>query len=246
MPDDFDFSKRPQRAGTQPMPPLTTFLLMGICLVATLPVIRPGLLDDPLWQQVRGAFDIPNESIWSGKYQGLITNVFEHGNILHILFNMMWLYPMGMALEATIGPLLMLVIMAAAGFVASGAELAFTGQTGIGFSGIVYALFGMMWAGKGRYPAWDAIATRDNWRYMIGWGVFCIVTTVFNWWPVANFAHFGGLLFGLSIGYAFFAPRRRPLWIIAAVLLIIVAVLSATWMPWSPEWRDWHMAQTVQ
>lgn len=228
------------------MPPLTTFLLMGICLVATIPVLRPQLLDDPLWQRVFSAFLIMPSDIWSGQYQGLITNIFVHGSILHILFNMLWLYSLGMVLEATIGPLLMLVIMAAAGFVASGAEFAVMGQPGIGFSGVVYALFGMMWAGKGRYPAWDAMATRDNWRYMVGWAIFCVITTVTGFMRIANFAHFGGLLFGLSIGYAFFAPRRRPLWLIVTALLLVVSVLSATWMPWSPAWREWHMMHTAQ
>lgn len=241
MPDDFDYSQRPQRAAPQqPAPPITTFLLMGICFVATLPRLAPSLLRDPFWQHIVSVFYVPSEAIWSGQVQGMLTTVFVHGDILHILFNMMWLYQLGMVLELTIGPLLMVVIMAAAGFVASGAELAIMGQTGIGFSGIVYALFGMMWAGRGKYPMWAAVATGDNWRVMIGWAVLCVVATYFNWMHIANAAHFGGLLFGVSIGYAFFAPRKRPLWIIPMVLLVVLTILSVVWMPWNPDWRALH------
>ena len=56
---------------------------------------------------------------------------------------------------------------------------------------------------------------------------------------VANGAHFGGLLFGLAIGFLCFAPRRKPIWIGMLVFLAAACVVSLTWLPWSYAW-NWY------
>ena len=242
MPDDYDYSQKPQRRGIQtaPPPPLTTFLLMGICLVATLPNIFPALLEQSIWQRVALSFNGSRDDVWSGRYYVLFTAIFSHGSPWHLLFNMMALFTLGTVLEISIGSLLMMVFVVVSGVICSCAELAISGELGIGFSGVIYAMFGMMWAGRGSYPAWATVANSDNFRYAVGWAVFCVFATYFHILRIANSAHFAGLFFGLSIGFAFLAPRKRPLWGIPLALLIIIAILSVTVMPHSAAWMAWR------
>jgi len=242
MPDSYDYSQKPQRRGTQnvPSPPLTTFLLMGISLAATLPRLIPGLLQEPIWQQVYAAFNGSRYQIWDGQYYLLFTAIFSHVDILHLLFNMMMLFTLATELEITVGPLLLMLFVVVSAVVTSCAELA-VGHNGVGFSGVIYAMFGMMWAGRGSYPAWATVANIDNFRWMVGWAVFSIFTSWLGWMQVGNAAHFSGLLFGLSIGFAFLAPRKRLLWTIPLALLIILAILTLTVMPHSLAWLSWKL-----
>src|SRR5213075_1750498 len=63
---------------------------------------------------------------------------------------------------------------------------------------------------------------------------------------IANAAHGAGFLFGLSVGWLFFAPRRRPLWAIPLVALLLMTVISLTWMPWSGNWLFWKGNQAFK
>ena len=188
----------------------------------------------------------PAEAIWSGRLWAMLTTTFVHGGLLHLAFNMLWLYQLGSILELSIGRFKYAAILAGAALVGSGAEIIYDGQTGVGMSGVVYALFGVMWAGRGNYPAWRTVATQSNLLYLVGWGLLCIVATALHWFSVANAAHGAGFLLGLSIGWLFFAPRRRPLWFVPLALLAIMTVLSVTYLPWSAEWRDWKSTQTLK
>jgi membrane associated rhomboid family serine protease len=252
MPDSWDFSQRPKRTETTSGPPYTTGLLCLISVLVTLATSFPDDSAGSVWSELGHAFYSSPTDIWSGKFYELMTPVFVHANLVaggigftHLLFNMLWLWRLGALVEIAAGPLAFLGFCCAAAAVGCGAQLLFSGQTGIGMSGVVYALFGLMWASKGRYPTWDAIATRDNLRFFVLWGLFCIVATTFHLFDVANAAHVGGFLFGLAVGYAFVAPRKRPVWIAVVVLLAATTVMAATWIPWDPIWQAWHANPSI-
>ena len=152
---------------------------------------------------------------------------------------MLWFVRLGTILERTLTPPRYILFLAGAALVGSCAELAVDGETGVGASGVVYAMFGLMWAGRGRYDEWRRTATQDNLKYFLVWGVFCLIGTWMHFLNIANAAHGAGLLFGLALGWLLVAPRRRPLWAIPLALLGVVCVLSLTWMPWSWAWNWW-------
>ena len=244
MPDSWDFStpRRPRivEAGTQT--PLITYILIAFSVVLTLAyfVIQNGGTQSPAFFNLLGRFGTASAwEVWDGKWYALLTTIFYHGSILHILFNMLCMYRLGTMVELALNPFIYAAFVLGAALVGSTAELAWSGQAGIGMSGVVYAIFGLMWAGRGAYPAWRMAATRENLNYFLGWGVFCIIATQLHWMNVANAAHFGGLLFGLAVGSLFFAPRRQPLWAIPLAGLGVLAVLTLTWMPWSGSWNFW-------
>jgi GlpG protein len=185
------------------------------------------------------------QSIWSGKYYGLIANVFLHGNFLHLAFNMLWLLRLGGALERTLKPLSWVAFFLSASVVGSCAELAVSGGSAIGASGIVYAMFGLLWAGRYYQPEWKEIATRETFWLFVGWGVLCMVASAFGYLHVANGAHAAGFLFGLAIGWAIYARRRRRFAFILLPLLAAVVILSLTWMPWSKAWMLWKASRLL-
>ena len=245
MPDDFFDYSEPRRRPVQAADttPWLTYMFIAFSVLATLPVLAPGLLPAPVGA-ILSAANQPPEAIWSGQVWAMLSTAFVHGGLLHLAFNMLWLYQLGTILELSLGRWKYAALVVAAALAGSGAEIMIDGQTGVGMSGVVYALFGLMWAGKGMYPAWGLIANRQNLWYLIGWGLFCVVATALHLFNVANAAHGAGFLLGLSAGYLFLSPRRRWIWAVPLALLVIMTVLSATYLPWSAEWRDWKATQS--
>lgn len=246
MPDDFDFSM-PRRAGVRSATeqPIITILVIAFSLLMTAAYWTSDGMKGTTWYAV-GHGGVANIfQVWDGRYWALVSCVFLHANPMHILFNMYWMWQLGRAIETSIHPLAYVGFLLASAAIGSGVQIFVSGQTGIGMSGVVYALFGLMWAGRGSYPLWRGLATRENLNLFIGWGVLCIVTTYAGIMNVANGAHAGGFVFGLCVGYLWYAPRRRPIMAVPIVLLSIMTVLSATWMPWSAMWRVWKSASDL-
>jgi GlpG protein len=240
VPDDFDYSAPPRRDGiNRPANPILTPLLCIACVIITLAYWTPNSPPGTLWYVI-GHFSVQSSNaIWDGRYYALLTSFFVHGGIAHILFNMLWLWRLGNIVETSIPLWKYLLFMVGAAFVGSCCEIAVSGQTGVGASGVVYAIFGLMWAGRGAFTSWRQVATRDNLNIFIGWGVLCIFLTYSHIMPIANGAHWGGFVYGLAIGWLCFAPRRQPVWGIALAALGVVCIMALTWLPWSWEWK-WH------
>ena len=235
MPDDWDFSSK--RRTVQPQP-IITYVLGALCILLTLiwhnPTGAPALARlDPILAPA------PSQ-IWEGAYWGILTTFFVHGDIMHILFNMMVFIQLGRIMEASLPRWGYLLFLLAAAAVSFDCELAVTGQRAIGASGVVYAMFGLMWTGQAKYREWRALATQRNMNMFLMWGVICIIGTVAGFMHIANAAHFGGLLFGLSVGALFLAPHRKMIWAVPLALLIGTASLSLFWLPWSGEWHTYR------
>jgi len=225
--------------------PLMTWMLCGLAILITVANSTSLPTSGGLWSHIGHCTDSTPSDIWNGHYYVLVTSVFLHANFLqglgitHLAFNIYWMFRMGSVLETTIGTLYYFLFWVGAAIVGSCAELAVTGGTAIGLSGVVYAIFGLMWAGRGRYPEWGEWASPANIQMFIGWGLLCYVLTAMHQMSVANWTHAGGLAFGYAVGLLFFVRRQR--WIGASVLsvLLAVSVLSVTFMPWSADWTFW-------
>ena len=239
MPDDFDYSQPVNRNRRIDLStPILTMVLIALCVVVTAAYLLAPKNDpsNVLVKLIDFAAPGPDQ-VWSGHYLGLFTSFFVHLSLMHIAFNMMWLWRLGGTLEMTV-PLWKYVLFLVGGtVVGSCCELLISGTTGAGASGAGYALMGLLWAGRGFHDSWRRMATRENMQLFLVWGVLCIVLTATHTMAIANGAHFGGFLFGLAVGNLFFSPRRRPIWIPALVFLAAVCVVSLTWMPWSMEWN---------
>jgi GlpG protein len=226
-------------------PQFTTITLCALCVLITLAHTTSTVQDGTLWSRIGYFTAVSSMDIWDGARYPLFTDMFLHSNfmqgmgITHLLFDVYWLYLLGCLVELSIGPVWYIGFIVASAIVGSCVELAVSGEIGIGASGVVYALFGLMWAGRFRYPEWQMLANPYNMRLMIAWGVFCIFTTYIHLMSIANGAHFGGLIFGYSVGMVFFGQRRRWLWTLPIAGVIAACVLGLTYVPWSSDWLWW-------
>jgi membrane associated rhomboid family serine protease len=175
-------------------------------------------------------------AIWTGALWGLVTSAFVHLAWWHILFNMLCARDFGRVVEPDMGAARYAGFIVAAAVVASGWELLVSAATGIGYSGVVYALVGFMLARRSARPAYQAILNRRTILWLLGWLVFCIALTVANVAAIGNAAHIAGLAFGYLVGVVATGGRRRP-WAVAGLVCLVAGVgLAGSYMPWSPAW----------
>lgn len=133
-----------------------------------------------------------------GQIWRLITPIFIHFGIAHLVFNMIWLKDLGSMIENQVstGTLLTLVMMS--GLLSNLAQFAYAGPLFGGMSGVVYGLFGYVWM-KARFDSSAGFRMHAQTVYwMIGWFLLCMTGAM---GPVANVAHAGGLMVGLGWGY---------------------------------------------
>jgi membrane associated rhomboid family serine protease len=213
--------------------PLTVFA----CAVAI--VVSLGAMAEsgqPTWAQLAKWGYLPAERIWDGALWALVSTAFVHLALWHLVFNVCWLWRFGAAVERELGPLRFLSFVVAAALVSSGLQLAVTGDTGIGASGFVYGLFGLMWRSKEKVPRFaDALGSDTSALFFI-WLIACLVATQAGFVKIGNTAHFSGLLFGVLVAEWRFRGSHRRLAATATGMLIVLSLLGAQMNPWSGRW----------
>src|SRR5690242_9171619 len=113
--------------------------------------------------------------------------------------NMYWLWVLGTRMERAIGSTRFLAFVVASAFVGSCVQLAVSDTTGIGASGIVYAIFGFMWISRQQFPQFNEVLNQQTIKLFVLWLFGCLAATYLDIWNVGNGAHFAGLLFGAGI-----------------------------------------------
>jgi membrane associated rhomboid family serine protease len=216
--------------------PWITYAVIAICGVICL--YLNFATDMPSYHRVWSILIPSCIEIWGGAYWGLVTTAFVHLAFWHILFNMWWAKDFGRVLESTMGRGWYMLFIVGAAIVGSGAELAFSSQTGIGFSGVVYAMFGYGLVARTVEPRLQQIVNKQTVWWLLGWLVLCIFLTVAKVWQIANGAHLGGFLFGCLIASAFTVRRYVGASLMGLAVLFAMAVMSAVYAPWSPYWKD--------
>ncbi len=148
-----------------------------------------------------GAVDDPWVSIKRGEVWRLITPLFMHGNTLHLLFNMLWIYSLGSLIERLQGSWFYLALVLASQTIGTLIQVYFPAALGggphvIGASGAVYGLFGYLWIRPLVDPSFPARMPSSTIMLMIGWLVICFTPMISG---VANGAHLGGLVTGVGV-----------------------------------------------
>ncbi len=136
--------------------------------------------------------------IAGGEFWRLLTPIFIHFGIIHLLFNMLWLKDLGSMVEDRKGSWFLgifVIIVAVASNLAQ--YLVSTPNFG-GMSGVVYALLGYIWM-KGKYdPNSRLYLHKTIVTMMIAWYFLCLTGLMGN---IANAAHTAGLVIGVAWGY---------------------------------------------
>ncbi|MGW0967554.1 rhomboid family intramembrane serine protease [Streptomyces sp. NPDC002516] len=205
-------------------PRLVTKVLIGLNLALYLVQVSVG-------DAFTNSFDLFGRAWLSGEVQGvaegqwyrMVTSMFLHGSVMHILFNMVSLWWIGGPLEAALGRARYITLYFVSGLAGSALTYLLAGpnQPSLGASGAIFGLFG----------ATAILMRRLNYdmRPVIALLVINLIFT-FGWSNIAWQAHIGGLFGGVVVGYAMVhAPReRRNLVQYGVAGLMLAAVVVTT------------------
>ena len=136
----------------------------------------------------------------------LLTPTFFHGGPLHSIFNVCWLWAFGTVVESRFGHAATLGICLLLGVGSVSAELALF-RCGLGLSGVVYGLFGLLWVLSRNDPRFEDVVDERIVELMIGWFILCIVLKVADVWNIALVSHAAGCILGALLGWTITADR---------------------------------------
>ncbi len=188
--------------------------MVPIITAASIVLYILGLIIDPsAIFQIRGMFSLLSPSMQAldsigmtgayalsqGRWWTLITAIYLHGGILHILFNMLWLRQLGYMVEQIYGTprsFLIFTLAGVLGFVISDwVKIPFT----VGASGSIFGLLGaLVYYGRRRGGVFGSAIYKQV-------GTWTIILFLFGFFmpAVNNLAHAGGFIGGVLGAWLF-------------------------------------------
>ena len=160
-----------------------------------------------IFKELTESFMLVSSDVYSRPWI-LITSIFLHGSITHLLYNMFALFLFGSFLEKKIGSRNFLIVFFLTGIIASLIASLFY-ERSLGASGAVYGVIGMLTVLQPLMPIWafgvpmPIIVASVLWIFID----FASFTSYLKGMPggIANAAHlagiFSGALFGLILRY---------------------------------------------
>lgn len=151
------------------------------------------------------------EKIEKGQVWRFFTPVLLHASLLHLLFNMSWLWSLGLLIEMRIGSTKFFFMVLLIALFSNCAQYLMSGPMFVGFSGVACGILGFIWM-RQKIAPWDGyplpLATFFTALLFIGIMVLlqliAFIGDLFNIWSfrpgIANTAHIVGGLTGIVIG----------------------------------------------
>lgn len=145
--------------------------------------------------------------VMEGQYWRLFTNIFLHGGLLHVLFNMYGLFVVGIFLEPIMGTPRYIIAYLFTGIIASIASVWWHPATvSIGASGAIFGIYGIFLA----YLTTNIFPPELKKAFFLSTLVFIIYNLLYGLTGgIDNAAHIGGLVSGLLVGYATYPYMRN-------------------------------------
>lgn len=146
-----------------------------------------------------------SESLTSGQIWRVLTPIFLHFGIFHVLFNSLWMWDLGRRLEYLMGSGSFLLFAVITGIASNFAQFLWSGSSNFGgMSGVVYALVGFIAVRQRIAPHPLVNVPFALIGFMLFWLVLCMsgVVDYFISGSVANAAHLGGLIAGVVYALA--------------------------------------------
>lgn len=199
--------------------PVTTLLLVLSIIGALLTEYAFGLVHWFTFQDFarvgedRIALATLDQALSQGQYWRLITPIFLHFGVFHIVFNGLWLWELGRRIESLAGGGHLLAVVAVAGLGSNFSQYLWSGPSLFGgMSGVIYGLLGYVWIRHKIAPDSRLYLQPGIIVLMMIWLVVCMLGIIdyFFAGSVANAAHASGLAIGAFLGALFgFASRRK-------------------------------------
>ena len=219
----------------------------GIITVVCIALYVASLVFDPAaLLRPRGPFDIFAPSgralqmlgmthgfAWAyGHWWTLVTSIYLHGSLLHILFNVLWIRQLGPAVEDLYGRARLVIIFTVAGVAGFVVSNMISGFPTVGASGSIFGLLGAMVAyGRKRGGTFGAMVLRQYGQWALIMFVFGLLMPGVN-----NWAHGGGFAGGLVAGFALsFEDVRKESGLdrLLAAACVVLTVLSFAFALWT-------------
>jgi GlpG protein len=188
-----------------------------LCIAVSVAVML--LAHVPAWTPVisklyfSGYFGTTFPEIRAGQVWRLVTPIFLHGGLLHLLFNMVWLYQLGGQIEAQESSRYFAVMVLVLAIFCNTGQYLVSGPLFVGMSGVVYGLLGYIWMMTQFQMATRYILSQQTVMFMLVWLGLCLVGIIPH---VANTEHVLGLLLGVAWGFmrsgGWSQMRRRRRW----------------------------------
>jgi len=198
-----------------PQRPPATLSLIGVSTVVYVAIAHLGLQSLAMPLLISEFSHPPLPEIRDGQLWRLLTPVFLHFSIFHIVFNMLWTWELGRLIESRHGARGLLGLTALIGVFSNLGQYLADGPWFGGMSGVIYGYFGYLWM-QGRFnPAFGMRLNPPVVYLLLGWLVLCW-SGVLEWLfdlRVANTAHTIGLFSGIAWAFVFIAAGRlRRAW----------------------------------
>jgi len=103
-----------------------------------------------------------------GQLWRLVTSIFPHIDILHLAFNLYWLWVLGTVVERVYGHAKTILLLALLAVGSNSLDFAFD-QGGVGLSGVGYGLFGLLCVLSERDERFRGAIDRRTVQLFVGW-----------------------------------------------------------------------------
>lgn len=204
--------------------PVVTYSIIGVSVVVYAIQFFTGSLLTNMFAFTPQALTVVNEP-WR-----MLTSVFLHGSVLHLLLNMYTLWIFGQLLEGLLGRVRFLVMYLIAGLAGSVGVVVFGDPLSwvLGASGAIFGLMGAFVVIQRRFGV--------NLTQLY---VLLAINLAIGFLPGANIswqAHLGGLIGGALVGLIYLETRDRSrrgiqiaLLVALTIVLIVIAYVVARW-----------------
>jgi len=217
-----------------PVTALACVACIGVWIVVQLGDLQNSPADQARW----GVASV--EALHRGEWWTLITACFVHVAIWHLAFNVYWLWLFGVAIELAIGSTRYAALSLIAAATSIAGQVAASDDPVIGYSGVVYALFGFAWTASSRRSELAHAVPPSTVKLLLAWLPIGMLLSYAGWMPIGNAAHVVGLAVGVAAGSIATGRSLRG----AALASLVALGLPTTvfFRPWSPDWnyrRGW-------
>ncbi len=190
--------------------PIVTYILIALNVIIYFLTTMLGLIDD---------FAVNRFSIVNGEYYRLITGMFLHANIIHLLFNMYALYVVGMQLESFLGKGKFLAVYLLSGLAGSCLSIFMNNGYSVGASAAIFGLLGSLVYFGYHHRVYLETVVKSQIIPLI------IINLLIGLMPnIDNWAHIGGLIGGvfatMAVGIKYKSTRFEM--INGAILYLIL------------------------
>lgn len=160
------------------------------------------------------------EKISNGEIWRLFTPCLLHGDIFHLVFNMLWLIVLGKQIEQRLTPLRYGIFIVVIGVISNTAQYLMSGPNFIGFSGVLMGMLAFIWV-RQKSAAWEGYQIdRLTFIFMLVYilsmaaiqFISFFLEKSFEWAlspNIANMAHLTGGMVGYLLGRLNFFSWRH-------------------------------------